>query len=129
MGVDRLFGKVGNQRGDSAELCVQRAMVQGCNNGTLPDWLIGYERADPRDDRGHGKGRGTDGWVETSDVGDIGVQIKSSEGSARRFRESHPNIAVVVVNQGDGFEDIVREVVSAVEPLRSKYLKKREGWQ
>lgn len=122
MRIERIFGRVGHNRGITSELSVKRAMSKGINGGDLPMWIVGYEQASFEDDS-----TGVDGWVDT-DVGRIKIQIKSSRKSAKEFRKNHPDTAVVIVEQGDEDEKIQGKIASAVGLLRKKYLRKRSNY-
>lgn len=119
MSLHELFGKIGNERGKTAEDLVENAFEE--DHDDLPDWFKGYKRATKEE-----YCKSIDGWVYT-DVGKIKLQIKSSWRNANKFSRTHKDTAVLVVKLGQKPVTIRQNLTSAVEPLRDKYLSKRKN--
>ena len=93
---------------------------------TMPSWLLSIRRATGEEDLD-----GVDAVVSTTDVGDLLVQIKSSEGGAAFFKDSEHwwparHIVVVVVLPYDTHEEIIRKTRKLLGNLRQEILK---GWK
>lgn len=115
-----LFGKIGNERGRSTENLIFQAVNRCIESGNIPAWLIGYEKATPKDDS-----LGIDGWLHT-DVGKIPLQVKSSIAGKQKFTERKSHIPIVVIQVGQSDEQILAKCVSAIAPKRTEYLLKRQ---
>ena len=120
MEIKRIIGRVGDERGKKAENLLDYSLNTSIANKIAPSWLIGYSPGSEDDD-----GKKIDGWVETSDVGRIGLQIKSSYNVAKQFRKEFPRIPVVVIRLGDSEEKILNTVLKQIGAVRKKYLRKR----
>ena len=123
MSTNTIIGRLGNERGQRAELRVEIAVREAFEKETLPSWIIGYQRACHEDDE-----KGIDGWLDT-DVGRIKIQVKSSYAGAREFSRRHqPDIAIIIVrNNKISPEQILDLLIQAVTPLRRRYLEIRQN--
>ena len=74
-------------------------------------------------------GQGIDIVVETTDMGKLFIQIKSSKKGKEKFCEirRRPMIAVVVIERQDDLELIWQRLRQALLELRAKILAKRNG--
>jgi hypothetical protein len=96
-------------------------------DAALPKWIVRFRAANLHEDYFEH----TDIVVETSDVGSIRVQVKSSLANAERFRERYPDLiedmALVVANSAVD-HDILRErILTALGTIRGRRLKKIKG--
>lgn len=115
------FRKIGHERGMQAEDSVKRALSRALSTKdvVIPDWLLGYEGVTEKEDA-----RKIDRWIMT-DVGKIRLQIKSSLIAAKKFKEEHPDIPVIVVRAGDNDRQIMDRIVSVIGQQRKIYLEER----
>lgn len=121
MEINKIFGKVGQERGRESEALLDEALNRAIDAEAVPEWLVGYSPGTKKDDK-----NGIDGWVETSDVGKIWLQVKSSRKAAEQSREKHPKIPVVIIRLGDSEKKIVNTVIGEIGGLRKIYLEKRQ---
>jgi len=114
-----LLGLIAKNRGHRKE----NRVVEEFNRKDMsnPSWLKRVSKASPEMDK-----RGIDIIIETTDAGDIFLQIKSSKTGRDKFIRTHPdsNIGVVIIRDEDS-DDIIRsKIVSEAGHLRSRYLGK-----
>ena len=124
MSVKEVLRRIASQKGVDAETKVEKVMQTNFENNTLPDWILKYEKACKEDDS-----KGIDGWVYTTDVGKIKIQIKSSESGKEKFMRRHhwQDTAILVIDSRDSFDTILSKIISGIEPLRQRYLSKRSN--
>lgn len=126
--IFRQFGRVGNERGRSAEQRVAEVIWRWVKDedDKCPSWLIGYKPASVEENK-----RGVDGWVVTLDVGDIAIQIKSSQTGARkaegRRRSTRPVVVVVKSHWNDSF--LFQRIIGPVAKRRESYLQERISYR
>jgi hypothetical protein len=112
---DRALGRRDRARGERAEARV----VAELRRVTRPWWLLDVRRAHASEDR-----TGIDVVVETSDVGRLYLQVKSSKCGAakwsRRHRYDTRLIAVIVVRPLDGPSTIYGRALGALILLRER---------
>jgi len=120
-----IFGKIGHERGTLAEDKVKSALLKVLSEKDtgIPDWLLGHESVTKKEDA-----KKIDRWIIT-DVGKIKLQVKSSQEAAKKFREEHPDIPVIVVRQGDDDRLIISRIVNAIGQQRKIFLQKRNQLQ
>ena len=84
----------------------------------FPNWFLGICSASKEED----EQEGTDAWVNTADLGDLRLQIKSSHACKCEFEREHADldIAVVAVEYSEGDEEIADAVVAEIEYLRER---------
>lgn len=125
MPINKTFRQIGYTRGATAETIVEQVVQEGQENNTLPEWLVGYQRANLKDDMS-----GVDGWILTSDVGEIKLQIKSSFSGVKKFERNHHrrDIAIVIIKNYDSSQLVLEKIITAVSPLRREYLSKRQSF-
>ena len=109
----KAMGKLGNARGQETERRAVNAMAT--RRDAWPPWLVGVRRATEEEDQ-----RGVD-LVAQSDVGDIGIQVKSSHRGAARHSRRHVPVVVVGVKLGAAY----RSLLAAITARRSELLAKR----
>lgn len=116
--LTNLFRKVSSERGFAGEQRLKEVFTKFLKGECCPEWLVGYEVATVKEDNN----RGIDCWFFTSDVGKIGVQIKSSDKGRRKAKIKRPRIPVVIVHQSESDEEIFQQAISVVSRERAKYL-------
>ncbi|HAT68307.1 MAG: hypothetical protein A2481_01890 [Candidatus Yonathbacteria bacterium RIFOXYC2_FULL_47_9] len=94
----------------------------------MPRWFLRAKRPSFKEDRWEGK----DAIIETTDVGKLFLQIKSSEAGAAHFvkgRHYRRNkfIGIIVIRERDSFEDILIKARSVLSQLRQDVLKNRKS--
>lgn len=119
--IDGLFGKVGAERGTTAENRVITVFERRIKERDCPEWLIGCKQAKEEENR-----RGIDFWFETKDVGKIRIQVKSSMKGVEKAKKHHPRVPVVRIPPGLPDDYLFRECLGIVEQERIKYLQERE---
>lgn len=84
-----------------------------------PGWFLSVRRATKKEDR-----NGFDAFLQTTDVGEIPIQIKSStQGVVRFFSRRHGNPAIpIVVVAGVNPEGFRKRVLYLVEKRRQELL-------
>lgn len=122
--IQRIFGLVGSDLGESAEKRVDEAFCEVHEEGHFPEWLKRWERHKKHsiEDR-----NGVDLTFFT-DVGPIFVQIKSSRGNAIRFQNHHRGrrvICVVVIDVRDPNTQIFNQVLTCISNQRNIFLANR----
>lgn len=103
-----------------------------CKEATswAPFWLTAVVQSSPTEDRLHG----VDAWVETTDVGRIPIQIKSSHGSRLLFEEETLRRGIdprdqpfVIVIKPELSDDKIRsELIAGAQYIRDLRLKKEQ---
>ncbi len=119
--VNRLFGKVGAERGTTAENRVITVFERRIKERDCPEWLIGCKQ-----DTDEANRRAIDFWFETKDVGRIRIQVKSSMKGVEKAKKHHPRVPVVRIPPGSSNDYLFRECLGIVERERIKYLQERE---
>ena len=114
-----MFGRARQERGDFTERKVFAAFRDA---GTLPSWLTVVEPAPAEL-----QPKGVDA-VAATDIGNLYLQIKSSQTGARNHQERHPHghIAVVVININDPADAVRAKCLSALGNLRQQILQNRD---
>lgn len=113
------------ERGKKAEENFFKAMMTSAS-AEMPKWFVRVRRPTLKEDRHEGK----DAIIVTSDVGELFIQIKSSETGANHFRQGrhflkNKFIAIVVIREQDTLEDIRANARHAFSQLRQDILKSR----
>ncbi|MDO8510449.1 MAG: hypothetical protein Q7S15_02385 [bacterium] len=117
----RRLGQVSQERGDGSE---QRVCIAFDEPFDAPLWFKGVSRAPWELDR-----KGVDVIVETTDLGKLYLQIKSSESGVQNFaKKGRKNIAIVLIRGGDTLDEIRTKVLNALQPLRSELEKMRSKY-
>lgn len=120
LSVRGLINRLGDERGKASEAMVEDVFRRRLEAGKVPVWLIGYQRADQKDND-----RGIDGWFVT-DVGKIPLQLKSSRKAMYNALEKRPRIPVVVIKVGQSEDAIYSTCMAVLELQRNKYLELRK---
>jgi hypothetical protein len=120
----KAFGEAVNRRGQASEILVKEVIETAIAAGEVPGWIKGYRVVDAAEQaRSH-----CDGWIET-DVGPIALEIKSSLKGVQEGRKDvgkkAEDIAYVLVKPGSSQDDVLKACISAVAPLRARYLAQR----
>lgn len=123
MSVIKEIGRVGFERGRNAEELVARIVEEVLLSGQGPSWLNAYRRASKEEDLG----RGIDAWIGT-DVGNIPLQIKSSQKGVRKAQERYFRIPVVKIRIGDPDELNRQRVMTVIDERREELLALRK-WE
>lgn len=118
--INRILGKLGQERGVGSEVSVDRAVKNCIGAGIVPAWLTGYEPASPEEDA-----QGIDGWFFT-DAGKIPIQIKASRRPRRDLGARRNRIPVIVVPLGLNDKEILAKCLSAVGRIRKRYIQERD---
>jgi hypothetical protein len=112
---DRALGRRDRARGARAEARVVAAL----RRATRPWWILDARRAHASEDR-----TGIDVVVETSDLGKLFLQVKSSECGAAKWRRRHRHdtrlIGVVVVRPTDNDPTIYGRALGVLILLRER---------
>jgi hypothetical protein len=92
----------------------------------MPKWFIRVRRPTRKEDRFEGK----DAVIETTDVGKLFLQIKSSKAGEAHFMKgrhfrSNNFIGIIVIHKEDTPEDILANTRSILSGLRQAILAKR----
>jgi hypothetical protein len=92
----------------------------------MPGWFLSVRRPTFKEDRWEGK----DAVIETTDVGKLFLQIKSSKAGEIHFKKSrhfkrNKFISIIVIQERDTLEDIRIKARSALAQLRQEILNKR----
>lgn len=108
--------KLNRERGDRVEVHV----LESFRNATeSPDWFSGIHLGTSEQQQ-----QGIDCVVETTDMGPLFVQVKSSERGAEDFRTSKghraDSIAVVVIKSSMSHAKVRGKVIGALEALRRR---------
>lgn len=109
------------QKGLENEVKFLKALTFKTHRKLKPNWLQDVRPSSRFQDH-----CGIDALART-DRGDIPIQIKSSASGAKKFRQRYKgrrDILVVVIKDGDSFEDIVRKTLPL---LQKKYEKIPSG--
>ena len=93
----------------------------------MPKWFLRVRRPSLKEDRYEGK----DAIIETTDVGKLFLQIKSSEAGAAHFRKGrhfqrNKFIAVIVIRESDTSEDILAKTRNVLSQLRQEIFRNRK---
>lgn len=115
--IRRAFEKIGYQRGAFSESLAKVALK---NLTESVDWITNFRKADEKED----KKRGIDFVIET-DVGNIFLQIKSSQTGKESSLKKHPRIPVVVIDKNESLEEIQRKITETISTERDYYLSKK----
>ena len=125
--LEKLFYKIGCNRGDGAEGKFLRVFRQGSISSGMPRWVVYMYKAPDFEDR-----QGIDFVVTTSDIGKIFIQIKSSWGGAQKFKEHRlyrrgklKFVALVIVREADTPEIIRSKTLQAISGARRDILEWR----
>ena len=120
--VARQLGRIGNNRGTISETRVE-ALCLGIGSEGWPEWLYSGRKATPEEDS-----KKKD-FVFSSDVGDLFVQVKSSQRAAEKFRRTTPYrrgmIEVMVVRSTNSQEGLQQRLILKLTNLRDKILERR----
>lgn len=111
------FEKIAHQRGLSSEVLTETALK---NLSESINWISDFRRASWIEDRK----KGIDFVIQT-DVGDLFLQIKSSQTGKEKSLKKHPKIPVVVINRNFDLEEIKQEIITTLSGQREFYLSKR----
>ncbi|OHA83402.1 MAG: hypothetical protein A2937_03710 [Candidatus Yonathbacteria bacterium RIFCSPLOWO2_01_FULL_47_33b] len=92
----------------------------------MPRWFRSVRRPTFKEDRYEGK----DAVIETTDVGKLFLQIKSSKAGETHFKKSRHSrrnkfISVIVILERDTLEDVRIKARVALSQLRQEILNKR----
>lgn len=117
LAIRRALTRAGKDRGFTNERKVLQAFAE--RTPDVPDWFIAIEKASRELDR-----RGVDFVIFTADVGQLYLQIKSSERNKRRFETAHrhQNIAVVILHVYEFEEEVRGKIIAALSELRKRFL-------
>ncbi len=118
--IRETFRELGQRRGKENERFFQQALEQAIENGNAPEWLIGFVPATSEEEE-----KGIDGWIETSDVGNISFQLKSSKSGQIYAEGKHPRIPVLVIRPGSSEAEILEVIQEVIGAQREKYLQQR----
>ena len=120
----RVLGELSNERGRKNEEKV--VQVFSVRTDDVPSWLLSVRGTEKhsKDDR-----RGKDIIINTADVGDIYLNVKSSQAKADKFKEAqrhgrYRNIGVVVVEYEDDGASLRRKVIDIATRRRESKFKK-----
>lgn len=80
----------------------------------LPPWLYSVRKAEPEEDA-----QGVDIIAET-DVGDIGVQVKSSRRFLDRHEKRYPDVPVLVVRLGEAERHVRNRLKGLLKKIRKR---------
>ena len=94
----------------------------------MPKWFLRVRRPTRKEDLYEGK----DAIIETTDVGKLFLQIKSSEAGAAHFRKGrhckrNKLIGIVVIRESDTSEDILAKARNVLSQLRQEIFKNRKS--
>lgn len=125
--IKRAFKDVSLRHGRNTEDRFFTAMSTAVSAG-MPKWFVCVRRASLKEDTREGK----DAVVETTDVGKLFLQIKSSEAGAANFRNGrhcrhHQFIGIIVIQKLDTPEDIRAKTRTILAQLRQDILKNRNN--
>lgn len=118
--IERTISKTKKDRGNLAEERVNRVLRDALEKNHLPSWFLGQQEVTADEDTR----RKIDRWILT-DVGKIGLQVKSSKSGARNFRQNNPQTPVIIARPEETDEQIMQKIISVVGQQRGVYLKKR----
>lgn len=112
-GAGKAFGQACNERGRANE----QRLCNACSKvGKEVSWFKGARLATPEEDA-----KGADVVVETSDLGPLFLQAKSSKTGARAFRKKGRPLLVEVIVVPEGNEErLEARTRAALAQLRSK---------
>lgn len=119
--IRRAFEKIGYQRGTFSETLAEAALK---NLTESVDWITNFRKADEKED----KKRGID-FVILTDVGNIFLQIKSSQAGKEKSLKKHPNVPVVIINKEKSLKETQKEIMETLSAQRDHYLNKRFSYQ
>jgi len=114
----KVFEKIGRERGFSSESLTENALKNLLKSVW---WITGFRKATDNED----KKRGIDFVIETTNVGDIFLQVKSSEIGKKESLKKHPKIPVVIINRGLTLEEIQKRIKKTLSNQRDYYLSKK----
>lgn len=116
--ISRAFEKIGLQRGHSSESLTEIALKDLLKSVY---WITSFRKATENED----KKRGIDFVIETTNVGKIFLQVKSSQVGKEGSLKRHPKIPVVVVNKGENLKEIQKKIRKVISSQRNYYLSKK----
>lgn len=119
--VQRAINKIKIKRGKQNE---DRAVILINQLEEKPSWLRLAKKASQEQDQ-----RGID-LIMVTDVGELYIQLKSSQLAAKLFLVDHPRFRgeVVVIHMTDDDASIAKKIVRATSRLREKFFQDRISW-
>lgn len=112
------------ERGIANEKAVNRAFKAALEMKSLPAWVVGYRVATHKEQNRH-----IDGVIQTADVGDLKLQIKTTWKAADKLKDELGRMGIAVVNIHLPYvsdEEIIKRCLAAVEPFHQRYLSYRK---
>lgn len=124
--VVRALRDVSLERGRKNEQRFLEAMKDDTSSVEMPSWFIRAFHSSRREDLFEGK----DATIETTDVGKLFIQIKSSYAGAQNFLKSkhskhHFFIGVIVIHDSDTIDTIRKNARKILSKLRQDVLNSR----
>ncbi len=114
--INSIFSKIGYELGTRAEDSVNESLMSGKASNLLPSWLHAWT-CHPR--YSTEDSQGIDLTIHT-DIGDIPLQVKSSEINAYSFSKKHPGIPVVVIDVTKTSMQLYGKIMKAIRIERDK---------